>query len=245
LGGTVSDGDSLYVTTGNDTLNTNVSYPSFTFPVVTVGGEFDGSFGDNTAYFEAQVTLFTLTGSARNVYIKGGSGTGIVAKCDLRPTRNDCNIVFGTGVFTAVEQRGGSLVAVSTADVNLYKLYSGTALLRGNTHNTPTIEMYGGTLVTERDFDTAVVNAGRLHVSKKTVTPATVTVKSGAMLDYRGGNLTNLYGEPEATLDLTKLSEPITITNCYLSEGCAPLATPGMVTVTNYFMSGDAKRFQA
>lgn len=234
VGGTINDGDSVFINTGNDTLTTNLNHAAKTFPRFAVVGEFEGSVGDAGTYLEAQITLLDLSCAARALYVKGGSGTGIIAKSILAPTRSDCSIVFGAGTFTEIVMHGGNLIANDTADVNLLRQTGGSSLLRAGAENTPTIELLGGSCRCDRDFDTADVRGGIFSVTITTVTPTLVEVASGATLDYRGGALATLTSFGGADCDLTKLTKPITIALVNNHANSKLRAGPGMVTVTAY-----------
>jgi len=235
IGGTVNDGDSVYINMGNDALVTNLNHAAKIFPVVSLIGEFSGWVGDPSASLECDITSLLVACAARGLYVKagtGGSTTNTIAKADLRPTRADCNIVFGTGTYTQVNQFGGILVAADTADVNLLRQTAGTSTLREGAANTPTIEIYGGACECQRDFDNADVRGGLFQVTRSSVTPTSIKVDEGARLDYRGGALASLYGFPGSTLDFSRLTKPMTITNFYSWGGCRIICPPGLVTVT-------------
>lgn len=239
LGGTLNDGDSVFLNFGNDTITGSLDQSAKTFPRVALIGEFEGSLGDAGTYFAAQITLLDLMCAARALYVKGGSGTGIIAKANLAPTRSDCQIVFGAGTFTEVNLEGGNLVAIDTANVNLLRQRGGSSTLRAGSANTPTIEINAGSCRCERDFDSADVRGGIfsvISVPGSTVpTPATISVASGAVLDYRGGDIgTSLTVYGGGTADLTKLPTARTIALVNNYPGAVLKAGPGMVTVTTY-----------
>ena len=82
-----------------------------------------------------------------------------------------------------------------------------------------------------------------LSVPMSSVTPDSINVASGATLDYSGGNIATLTSERGATIDMMKLTKPITITDHYCTEGAVIKSAPGMVTVTNEHPYGNAPRF--
>ena len=243
LGGTLSDGDTVYVNTGNDTLTDGLNQAAKTFPLFALVGKFEGSIGDGTSVLECDIGTLLLQCNARALYFKAGSTTSTVALAKLRPTRTNCLISFTSGTLTECQMAGGSLIIADVADINILRQTGGSSILRAGAQKINTLDLQGGTCQCDRDLGDANVAAGMLIVGDSSVTPDSINVASGATLDYSGGNIATLTSERGATIDMMKLTKPITITDHYCTEGAVIKSAPGMVTVTNEHPYGNAPRF--
>lgn len=233
--GTLTAGDIAIVRDGAARYDDGLDLSGVELDRFIVGPSFTGTIGGpgSSALLDLSATLH----NGLFEYNSRGAYAYIGAMAEIQTARiyqtGSVGVFFTAGTVTELEVMSGSVEFNSSCDVPTLSVADG--FVKARTHASQAIDavtVLGGTLQSERNIGTALVYGGSLNIIEPGVTATSITVGPRGTIRHSGGNITTLIAQPGSTVDLSGITEDITIANATRWSGVTYIAPPQGITVT-------------
>jgi hypothetical protein len=246
---------------GNQTIDTAVDLSGLASGVggIDVGGRFTGNIGDSGTNLKCVLlsagNVIRYGAGGGNMYVEGlGSGSTSTVSKTLLIGRGTFHGIDGT--FTSVEQLSGGCRIKSAAVLTTFITGGGSAEIEYNATQATTVLVDGGANVTLRRgvSGTLYVFGGSVYAALEDTAasaPAAGTiVVGGGALDWRLGDITNLWLSETGHFDASNVPVDATFTNVYgtsraWARANIPTTTKAgkTITVTNSYIYGGEQEY--
>jgi hypothetical protein len=221
----VANGDIVIFVSGSQTVNAGLNISSVNLNKLYVQGGFSGAIGSGSSAFQIGVSHGT---SPELVFESSGSlfwGGGTLTATRVKH-RGTGTLTCSGGTVTRLEQASGTTSIGSSCVLTTAILSGGSCTVAHNATGHTDLFVGAGTFNTQRSISGTVrVGTGAsLTVQRDNATapgtfPTAATIEmGGGTLYWRGGNITTLRAWGDATIDLSRVPEAMTITNLIITE---------------------------
>lgn len=233
--GTPAAGDIVILRDGSGVYDSGLDISTNEIDSLVFAQDFVGTVGAAGSSLLVDLSATTHTGLLE--YRSRGAFAYIAATTEIQTARiyqtGTLGVFFTAGTVSSLEVLSGSVEFNSSTDVPSLSVAGGFVKARDHaTQAIDTLDIYGGRCQCERNIGTANVYGGELNVIDASVTATTVNVGTGGVFRHVGGDIGTLVAKPGATIDLSGVTEDITITNATRWPGVTYMPPPQGITVT-------------
>jgi len=220
-----ANGDVLYVKGTGATYTAGLSLPAVDLDAMYWQPTFTGDMGDETHHLDVTINdagagKLVAAWGGRFAHISGGTAA-VIANVEMRPTKGGRLVISACDVTTII-QLSGQLDLLETCDAETVRVAGGKCTAEYSSESGTLAEASDkGTIEIHRVFATVRAQGGGRVIFGRDDKPPSLALEvlPGGYVKYLGGTIPSLVGKSGGELDLTELTQPLTITAAELHEG--------------------------
>lgn len=233
LGGSLTDGDSVFFREGGDIVTANLNQSGFDCLLMKFAPECSVSF-PNVTRFDADVssTGHVYIGGSGDIYNFGGGTTGVWNKATVALKKPGAKVLLSLMTLSTLVVESGLVIASSDADVNDAWIFGGELVLDEAAATFANIYCLGGACrIYKRDGTNIYIGGNGLVICDGSVITPVIVEMNGGRLDYNGANVGTFRGR-SGVLDRTRAERDVTLSAGENTPGLTIIKSPaGFLTV--------------